>query len=43
MHRLGKWGGYDIADPYRRPKQAFEQTLLLIEQSVIDWQARLWK
>lgn len=43
VHRLGKWNGFDITDPYRRSKQVFEQTLALIEESVHEWQARLWK
>lgn len=43
VHRLGKWSGFDIPDPYRRPKQIFEQTLGLIEKCVNDWQERLWK
>ncbi len=43
VHRLGKWSGYDIPDPYKRPQQAFEQALNLIEQSIQDWCAQLWK
>ncbi len=42
VHRLGHWGGYDVPDPYRRPKEAFEQALALIEQGVEDWCEKLW-
>ncbi len=42
VHRLGKWGEYDIPDPYKRPKSAFEQALILIEQSVDDWHKKLF-
>lgn len=42
VHRLGNWGGYDIPDPYQRPKEAFEQSLVLIERGVEDWCQRLW-
>ena len=42
VHRLGNWSGYDIPDPYRRPKQAFEQALALIEQGIEDWCKKLW-
>ena len=42
VHRLGHWGGYDIPDPYQRPIEAFEQALMLIEQGVEDWCAKLW-
>lgn len=37
VHRLGKWGGYDVPDPFQRPKIAFEQTMVLIEQGVDEW------
>ena len=43
VHRLGKWGGYDIVDPFQRPQIVFEQAYALIEQSVNDWCQRLWK
>lgn len=42
VHRLGKWTGFDIPDPYRRPKKIFEQTFTLIEESIHEWQSRLW-
>lgn len=42
VHRLGKWDGYDIPDPYRRPRGAFEHCLVLIEQGIISWCQRLW-
>ena len=42
VHRLGHWGGYDIPDPYQRPREAFEQALVLIEQGVEDWCGKLW-
>jgi protein-tyrosine phosphatase len=42
VHRLGKWGGFDILDPYQRPRFAYEQALALIEQGVGEWQRKLW-
>ena len=42
VQRLGHWGGYDVPDPYRRSKEAFEQALMLIEQGVQDWCEKLW-
>ena len=42
VHRLGHWGEYDIPDPYRRPREAFEQAFLLIEQGVKVWCGKLW-
>ena len=42
VHRLGKWGCYDIPDPYKRPKAVFDQSLILIEQGVDEWYRTLW-
>lgn len=43
VHRLGKWGGFDIQDPYKRPKLVFEQALALIELGIDEWQSKIWK
>ena len=43
VHRLGRWEGFDIPDPYKRPRVIFEQTLTLIEQGINDWYRKLWK
>ena len=42
VHRIGKWEGYDISDPFKRPKAAFEQALVLIEQGIDEWNRKLW-
>ena len=42
VHRLGRWGGFDVPDPFQRPKVIFEQALLLIEQGVDEWYRTLW-
>ncbi len=42
VHRIGKWEGYDISDPFKRPKTAFEQSLILIEQGINEWYRKLW-
>ena len=42
VHRLGKWGGYDVPDPYQRPTVIFEQALVLIDQGVDEWYRKLW-
>lgn len=42
VHKLLKWNGNkDIADPFRRPREAFEQSFLEIENGVESWQTRL--
>lgn len=41
VHRVGKWEGYDIPDPYQRPLSAFENALILIEQGIISWYEKL--
>lgn len=41
IYRLGEWGGFDISDPYRQPREAFEECLRLIQRGVADWSAKL--
>lgn len=41
VYRLCEWRGKDIPDPFRQPRKAFEETLLLIEQGVQDWVERI--
>lgn len=42
VHRLGKWGEFDVPDPYKRPKIIFEQAIALINQGVDEWYRKLW-
>ncbi len=37
VHRLGEWQDKDIADPYRKPREAFEAALEDIEAGVARW------
>lgn len=41
VYRLGEWDGFDIPDPYRRPRKAFEDALSQIRQGVDDWLPKL--
>lgn len=43
VHRLGRWGDFEIPDPYRKPRQAFEEALSLIDRGVADWEGRIWR
>ncbi|WP_084183295.1 low molecular weight protein-tyrosine-phosphatase [Nevskia soli] len=41
-HKLGRWRNQaDIADPYRKPKAAFEQAFSEISMCVDDWITRI--
>ena len=42
VHRFGKWGEYDILDPFQKGEDSFSRALDLIEQGVKDWQVRIW-
>ena len=42
VHRLGKWGEYDIFDPFQKGQDNFVRALDLIEQGVKDWWVRIW-
>jgi len=41
VYRLGEWQDLEIPDPYRKPRDAFEAALELIDKSVTDWVERL--
>ncbi|MCL5260301.1 MAG: low molecular weight phosphotyrosine protein phosphatase [Gammaproteobacteria bacterium] len=38
---LGKWGGFEIPDPYRQPIEVFAESFELIKKSFEDWKKRL--
>lgn len=40
---IGKWGEFEIPDPYRQPRAAFEEALSLIETGLNQWQQKIWK
>lgn len=41
VFRLGEWGAFDIADPYRHPREAFEAAYAGIARGVADWVPRI--
>ena len=41
VFRLGEWNGKEIADPYLKPREAFEEALAVIGDCVADWVERL--
>lgn len=41
VFRLGEQGKFDIPDPYRQPREAFEQALNLIQRGVDAWVPRI--
>lgn len=43
VHGLGRWQGFEVPDPYRQGREAFEVALRLIERGVADWGKRIWK
>jgi protein-tyrosine phosphatase len=43
VHRIGKLGGYDVPDPYRKPRAAFESALSLIERGLNDFGQVFWR
>jgi protein-tyrosine phosphatase len=42
VHRLGRFGGFDVPDPYRKPRAAFESSLALIERGIEDYVRAFW-
>jgi protein-tyrosine phosphatase len=42
VHRIGRWGQFDVPDPYRRDRAAFERALALIDRGVDDLEKAFW-
>jgi protein-tyrosine phosphatase len=36
VHCIGRWGKFEVPDPYRQPRPAFERALALIDRGVDD-------
>lgn len=43
VHRIGKFGGFEVEDPHRRGRPAFERALALIERGVDDFDRAFWR
>lgn len=41
VFRLGQYGNFDIADPYRQPREAFDAAWAAIARGVADWAPRI--
>ena len=41
VYRIGEWQDIDVADPYRRPREAYENALADIENGVASWIERI--
>ncbi len=42
VHRIGRFGDFDVPDPYRRERAAFERSLALIERGLADVEKAFW-
>lgn len=42
VHCIGRWGKFDVPDPYRQPRPAFERALALIERGIDDLEKAFW-
>jgi protein-tyrosine phosphatase len=42
VHRIGRWGNFDVPDPYRRDREDFEHALALIVKGVDDLEKAFW-
>jgi len=41
VHLLGKWGGSEIGDPYKKPKEQFVAAYERIERACQEWCKKL--
>ena len=42
VHRLGKFGDFDVPDPFRQERSAFERSLAFIERGLADFEKAFW-
>lgn len=42
VHRIGRFGSFDVPDPYREARVVFEQALALIERGLADFERAFW-
>jgi protein-tyrosine phosphatase len=42
VHRIGRFGNFDVPDPHRLPRAAFAEALQLIERGVADYERAFW-
>jgi protein-tyrosine phosphatase len=42
VHRIGRIGGFDVPDPYRRGRGAFEQAAALIDRGLDELERIFW-
>jgi len=42
VHRLGRFGGFDVPDPFRQGRAAFERALALIDRGLSDFEKAFW-
>lgn len=42
VHSIGKFGNFDVPDPYRQPRAAFEEALRLVERGIDDYERAFW-
>lgn len=42
VQRLGRFGGFDVPDPYRRGRAAFEESLALVERGLDEFARAFW-
>jgi len=42
VQRLGHWGDFDVPDPYRQGRPAFERALALIDRGLADLERAFW-
>ena len=41
VFRIGQFGSFEIADPYRQPREAFDTAWAAIERGLNDWLPRI--
>ena len=43
VQRIGRFGGFDVEDPYRQTQVEFERALSLIERGIDEFEKMFWR
>ena len=42
VHRIGRFGSFEVPDPFRREREAFEEAFVLIEKGLTSFRDAFW-
>jgi protein-tyrosine phosphatase len=43
VHCIGRWGDFEVPDPYGKDRAAFEESLQRLDEGIAAFQGRFWR